>query len=67
MLKEPNKINNVKLIDFGLARDLKQEKSIKSLCSGTPFYIAPEILNRDVFVQSDIWSLAIVMYICLSG
>ena len=66
-MKDIDKLDNIKMIDFGLARDIKNEKSIKSLCSGSPFYIAPEILNRDVFVASDIWSLGIVMYLCLTG
>ena len=67
MLKNVDALSNIKLIDFGLARDIKNEKSIKSLCSGSPFYMAPEILNRDVLLSCDIWSLGIVMYVCISG
>ena len=58
---------HLKLIDFGLSRDIGASGTVKSLCSGTPFYIAPEVINRQVTTASDIWSLGVVMYVCLSG
>lgn len=67
MLKEVNNLDNVKIIDFGLAREVKSNFLSKSNCSGSPFYIAPEVINRDIFLASDIWSLGIVMYVCVSG
>jgi len=60
-------LSNLKLIDFGLSRDIGASGTVKSLCSGTPFYIAPEVINRQVTTASDIWSLGVVMYVCLSG
>lgn len=60
-------MSNLKLIDFGLSRDIGASGTVKSLCSGTPFYIAPEVINRQVTTASDIWSLGVVMYVCLSG
>ena len=35
--------------------------------SGTPFYVAPEILMLKGSIKSDIWSLGVIMYIMLSG
>jgi len=30
-------------------------------------YIAPEVINLKITPTSDIWSLGVVMYVCLSG
>jgi serine/threonine protein kinase len=67
MLLEDGNSSNIKLIDFGLARDISSQKNLNNLCSGTPFYIAPEVLKQNVSFSSDLWSLGVVMYICLSG
>lgn len=40
---------------------------MKSLCSGSPFYIAPEVLQNKVSLHCDMWSVGVVMYLCLSG
>lgn len=60
-------MSNIKIIDFGLSRDISATSTVKSLCSGTPFYIAPEVINRQVTLASDLWSLGVVMYVCLAG
>ena len=67
MLHRSNDLSNLKIIDFGLSRDLSATSTVKSLCSGTPFYIAPEVINRQVTLASDLWSLGVVMYVCLAG
>lgn len=46
MLQRSNDLSNIKIIDFGLSRDIGANSTVKSLCSGTPFYIAPEVINR---------------------
>ena len=66
MLQNEKDVSIIKLIDFGLSKDLKAGKQ-KSLVSGTPFYIAPEVINRIVTPASDIWSAGVVMYVCLTG
>jgi serine/threonine protein kinase len=45
LLKETNDLSNIKLIDFGLSKDLTYDNLVKNI-SGTPFYVAPEILNQ---------------------
>mmetsp|Transcript_19779 Transcript_19779/g.16950 ORF Transcript_19779/g.16950 Transcript_19779/m.16950 type:complete len:94 (-) Transcript_19779:774-1055(-) len=35
--------------------------------NGTPFYIAPEILDGEYTVAVDNWSLGVLLYIMLSG
>ncbi|KAG0641111.1 kinase-like domain-containing protein [Tuber brumale] len=60
----------VKLADFGLAKIIGEDSFTTSLC-GTPSYVAPEILepsrNRKYTRAVDMWSLGVVLYICLCG
>lgn len=61
---------HVKLADFGLAKIIGEESFTTTLC-GTPSYVAPEILaetrHRKYTKAVDVWSLGVVMYICLCG
>ncbi|KAM3531156.1 hypothetical protein NHJ13051_000920 [Beauveria bassiana] len=61
---------HVKLADFGLAKIIGEESFTTTLC-GTPSYVAPEILaeskQRKYTKAVDIWSLGVVLYICLCG
>jgi len=36
----------IKLIDFGLSRTMQSQASRLSTVAGTPFYMAPEVLDR---------------------
>jgi serine/threonine-protein kinase CHEK2 len=60
----------IKVADFGLAKIIGEESFTTTLC-GTPSYVAPEILqpsNRRRYTRAvDIWSLGVVLYICLCG
>ncbi|KAI9370010.1 cytochrome P450 [Aspergillus egyptiacus] len=60
----------VKLADFGLAKIIGEDSFTTTLC-GTPSYVAPEILQdnrrRKYTKAVDIWSLGVVLYICLCG
>ncbi|KAK4499970.1 hypothetical protein PRZ48_008156 [Zasmidium cellare] len=61
---------HVKIADFGLAKIIGEESFTTTLC-GTPSYVAPEILeqtNRRRYTRAvDVWSLGVVLYICLCG
>ncbi|MCJ1377410.1 hypothetical protein MMC17_000505 [Xylographa soralifera] len=60
----------VKIADFGLAKIIGEESFTTTLC-GTPSYVAPEILenskHRRYTRAVDVWSLGVVLYICLCG
>lgn len=60
--------NEIKIIDFGLSKQNKNKKvKMKTIC-GTPYYVAPEVLNENPYTSAwDVWSLGVIMYIMLSG
>ena len=59
----------VKLTDFGLGgRSWEEAKPTDGVSSGTPLYMAPELLQgRAASVQTDIWSVGVLAYHMLSG
>lgn len=62
------KQGRVKLIDFGIARFFKQDKSEDTYVYGTPGYAAPEQYGTgQTDVRSDIFSLGATLYHCLTG
>ncbi|KAK9790565.1 hypothetical protein WJX73_007374 [Symbiochloris irregularis] len=61
-------IPNVKLCDFGYAKNEFIDSRPKTV-SGTPDYIAPEVLMHDQYDGkiADIWSCGVVLYVMLTG
>lgn len=59
----------LKIVDFGLSTAFVKGKDLNSYC-GSPCYVAPEILEGKVGynpVQSDLWSLGVVLFVMLAG
>lgn len=58
----------VKIIDFGLSKLLQnlQKGELRTLV-GTPYYVAPEVLEGQYSKECDCWSLGVIMYAILSG
>ena len=55
--------NNIKLGDFGLAKQLNANNNVAFTMVGTIIYESPEILNgRPYDKKSDIWSLGVILY-----
>jgi len=56
----------IKLIDWGGARYFSKNKKLNKI-SGTPYYIAPEVLEEKYDEKCDIWSCGVILYILLCG
>ncbi len=61
--------NQIKIIDFGLARSLNVEGlTATGLIMGTPEYMAPEqVAGKSVDERADIYSLGIILYEMFTG
>ncbi|KAF7723403.1 hypothetical protein EC973_002047 [Apophysomyces ossiformis] len=58
---------HIALTDFGLSKELKDEKTTRTFC-GTSEYLAPEmVLRKSYTAMIDWWSLGILMYEMLTG
>eukprot|EP00347_Sterkiella_histriomuscorum_P014917 403359020 len=67
ILLEQNKdFDQIKIIDFGTSLVYDTGKSLDEKL-GTPYYIAPEVLNKKYNEKCDIWSCGVITYIILSG
>ena len=61
------KDDEIKLIDFGLSHRVKYKTSSMQTIVGTPYYMAPEVLDGKYNFKCDVWSLGVLMYVLLSG
>jgi eukaryotic-like serine/threonine-protein kinase len=67
--------STVKVLDFGIAKWLhsgRLESSLRTQTGstlGTPSYMSPEqaTAERDVDHRTDVWSIGVILYECLSG
>jgi calcium-dependent protein kinase len=66
ILLDTKKNNIIKIIDWGTARFFEKNKKMNKV-SGTPYYIAPEVLFEKYDEKCDIWSCGVIMYILLCG
>jgi eukaryotic-like serine/threonine-protein kinase len=63
---------DVRVLDFGIAKhaNVPQDSlSITGTLLGTPLYMSPEQAagERDLDARTDVWSIAIILYECLTG
>lgn len=60
----PGDYQTLKLIDFGLSTHTlsKIGKSV-----GSPYYMAPEIIDGSYTFKTDIWSVGVILYVLMTG
>ncbi|OMJ77688.1 hypothetical protein SteCoe_22634 [Stentor coeruleus] len=57
---------NAKLIDFGLAKEINNDRA-HTIC-GSPEYMAPEVIRKNAYTYAvDFWALGILLYEMLCG
>jgi len=57
----------IKVTDFGLAKDFGGEAKLSTSC-GTPDFAAPEVIKGLPYTNSvDTWSIAVISYLLLCG
>ena len=56
----------LKLIDFGLSQHFEPEEVLHAPV-GTPYYVAPEVLDGNYDARCDVWSIGVIAYMLLSG
>jgi len=58
--------STLKIIDFGLSKPFKPGDTFCSK-QGTPYYVAPEVLEGRYDHMCDIWSCGVMMFVLLCG
>jgi serine/threonine protein kinase len=53
--------------DYGLSKLVTESRNSLSFGRGTPYYMAPEMLQRRGDVRSDVYSLGVLLFECLTG
>ena len=57
----------VKLIDFGIAQKYEEKSKVFKAATGTPRYMAPEVLNKNYSYEIDVWSCGVMLYRLVCG
>ena len=58
------------MIDFGLAKNFDPENKDKPFMkniTGSPYYIAPEVLECQYTERCDVWSCGVLLFVMLTG
>lgn len=68
LLESDMDVRKMKLADFGTAGpyDTTGNNKLTELV-GTPYYVAPEVLNEKYGQECDLWSLGVMSFLLLSG
>ena len=64
--EELNDSPMIKVIDFGLANYFERDKKMKEIV-GTPYYLAPEVIDGEYTQACDLWSIGVITFMLLVG
>ncbi|CAK91222.1 unnamed protein product (macronuclear) [Paramecium tetraurelia] len=56
----------LKIIDFGTAKQILSNTQLKQK-TGTPYFIAPEVIDQNYNSKCDVWSCGVILYIMMCG
>jgi calcium-dependent protein kinase len=59
--------SDIKIIDFGLSSKFGEFEEKMHTVVGTPYYVAPEVLEKNYGPECDVWSLGVIIYFRLAG
>jgi len=57
----------LKIIDFGMSKTVNKPWKYLTRFRGTPYYVAPEVLQGKYLEHCDMWSFGVVMFVMLFG
>ena len=66
LFEDMSENSRLKIVDFGTSVKFKKNEKLTKI-TGTPYYIAPEVICGEYNEKCDIWSIGIIMYIMLTG
>ena len=67
-MEDPEDLDSIKIIDFGLCERQLLMKVNTEEHAGTLIYMAPEVASKSEYTKSvDIWALGIIMHLILTG
>jgi calcium-dependent protein kinase len=66
LLEQNKEFDQIKIIDFGTSLVQDPTRTLDEKL-GTPYYIAPEVLQKNYNEKCDIWSCGVITFIVLSG
>jgi calcium-dependent protein kinase len=58
---------SIKLVDFGTAVPYNKKTKMLTEVLGTPYYIAPEVIQTNYDNKCDIWSAGVITFLLLTG
>ena len=64
--KDKNEFPRIKICDFGTSKIFEKGSSQRKMV-GSPYYMAPEVLNRKYNEKCDLWSCGVILYLLLSA